>query len=233
MQEMESTNRGEMLFFSNQFNVYKMKLSDIPDSKASSMGEYLQNLLGMDAEEKILYMTVTQDYSGFMVFFFENGKGAKVQLSAYATKANRRKLVNAYSARSPLVYMEKLDADVDFLLMRNHDKATLLNTELIPKAHPVCSFIPSRKTAASPKSALRHNSRQTILNITGHGKFQQQGISFRKKTKLPMMFPDRSSYKLLQKKDFFPRKKSFFLVKCSTFLFPPLPFIDLSFTMVL
>lgn len=52
MQELESTNRGEMLFFSNQFNVYKMKLSDIPDSKASSMGEYLQNLLGMDAEEK-------------------------------------------------------------------------------------------------------------------------------------------------------------------------------------
>lgn len=132
LQELESTNRADILFFSNQHNVYKMRASDIADTKASAMGDYLQNMLGMDAEEKIIYMTETTDYSGYMVFFFENGKGAKVQLSAYATKTNRRKLVHAYSSRSPLVYMEKIETEKDFLLMRNHDKATVLNTELIP-----------------------------------------------------------------------------------------------------
>lgn len=176
MQELESTNRGEMLFFSNQFNVYKIKLSDIPDSKASSMGEYLQNLLGMDAEEKILYMTVTQDYSGFMVFFFENGKGAKVQLSAYATKANRRKLVNAYSARSPLVYMEKLDADADFLLMRNHDKATLLNTELIPANA-------SKSASGVQLYTLKKNS--SITKVCPAAEFQTDNPEYYRTRKIP------------------------------------------------
>lgn len=130
--ELETTNRTDVLFFSDQYNVYKMKANDIPDTKASILGDYLPNLLGMDPDEKILYMTATMDYSGFMVFFFENGKAAKVQLSAYATKMNRRKLVNAYSSRAKLVYMEKLDDESDYILMRNNDKATLLNTEMIP-----------------------------------------------------------------------------------------------------
>ena len=73
LQELESTNRADILFFSNQHNVYKMRASDIADTKASAMGDYLQNMLGMDAEEKIIYMTETTDYSGYMVFFFENG----------------------------------------------------------------------------------------------------------------------------------------------------------------
>lgn len=130
--EMETTNRSEILFFSDRNNVYKMKASDISDTKASVLGDYLPNLLGMEAEERIIYMTVTMDYSGYVVFFFENGKAAKVQLSAYATKMNRRKLVNAYSSRAKLVYMEKLEEDTDFVLMRNRDKATLLNTDMIP-----------------------------------------------------------------------------------------------------
>ncbi len=130
--ELEATNRSEILFFSDQCNVYKMKAYDIPDTKASILGEYLPNLLGMEADERILYMTATTDYSGFLVFFFENGKAAKVQLSAYATKMNRRKLVNAYSARAKLIYMEKLEEEADFLLLRDQDKATLLNSEMIP-----------------------------------------------------------------------------------------------------
>ncbi|KXL52906.1 DNA gyrase subunit A [Anaerotignum neopropionicum] len=132
LSELETTNRSEILFFSDQYNVYKMKVSDIADTKASVLGDYLPNLLGMDADEKIIYMTTTTDYVGFMVFFFENGKAAKVQLSAYATKMNRRKLVNAYSSRAKLVYLEKLEKDADYILMRNNDKATLLNTEMIP-----------------------------------------------------------------------------------------------------
>ncbi|NCC16887.1 MAG: topoisomerase IV [Clostridia bacterium] len=130
--EIETTNRTEILFFSDRYNVYKMKANDIPDTKASILGDYLPNLLGMEPEERILYMTATMDYAGFMVFFFENGKATKVQLSAYATKMNRRKLVNAYSSRAKLVYLEKLEEEADYILMRNQDKATLLNTEMFP-----------------------------------------------------------------------------------------------------
>ncbi len=132
LMEQDGTNRMDLLFFSDRQNVYKLKAADVADSKASVLGEYLPNLLNMDAGEKILYMTATVDYAGQMVFFFANGKAAKVPLSAYATKMNRKKLINAYSARSGLVRMAKLEEESDFILMRNADKATLLNTELIP-----------------------------------------------------------------------------------------------------
>ena len=132
MMEQEGANRMDLLFFSNQQNVYKLKASDVADAKASALGDYLPNLLQLDAGETIIYMTATADYSGQMVFFFANGKAAKVPLSAYETKTNRRKLVNAYSARAELVRMAKIAEEADFMLMRNADKATLLNTELIP-----------------------------------------------------------------------------------------------------
>ena len=132
LMEQEGANRMDLLFFSNQQNVYKLKASDVADAKASALGDYLPNLLQLDAEETIIYMTATADYSGQMVFFFANGKAAKVPLSAYETKTNRRKLVNAYSARAELVRMAKIAEEADFILMRNADKATLLNTELIP-----------------------------------------------------------------------------------------------------
>ena len=130
--ELETTNRSEILFFSDKCNVYKRKARDIPDTKASAFGAYLQNLLELEPEESIIYMTDTLDYGGYMVFFFANGKGAKIPLSAYATKANRRKLLHAYSDRSPLIKIARIDGDGDFLLLRNEDKATLLNTVLIP-----------------------------------------------------------------------------------------------------
>ena len=132
LMEQEGANRMDLLFFSNQQNVYKLKASDVADAKASALGNYLPNLLQLDAGETIIYMTATADYSGQMVFFFANGKAAKVPLSAYETKTNRRKLVNAYSARAELVRMAKIAEEADFMLMRNADKATLLNTELIP-----------------------------------------------------------------------------------------------------
>lgn len=132
MMELDGTNRTELLFFSDQQNVYKMKASDFADGKASLLGDYLPNILNMEAEEKILYMVATTDYSGQMVFFFANGKAAKVPLRAYETKTNRKKLINAYSSKAELIRMVKLDEEADFMLMRNHDKATLVNTELIP-----------------------------------------------------------------------------------------------------
>ena len=131
-QELDAANRDEMLFFSSACNVYKMRLYDIPDCKASALGGYLANILGLDAGERIIQMIPAQEYKGMMVFAFENGKAAKIPLSAYATKTNRKKLVNAYSDKSPLVNMAWLEADADLYLQRGKDKAMVLNSALIP-----------------------------------------------------------------------------------------------------
>ncbi|MBM6828990.1 topoisomerase IV [Anaerotignum lactatifermentans] len=174
--ELESTNRADLLFFSDQCNVYKLKANDAPDTKASALGEYLPNLLGMEPEEHILYMTATTDYSGFMVFFFENGKGVKVPLSSYATKTNRKKLVNAYSSRAALVYMEKLDADRDYLLMRNSDKATVLNTELLPAAA-------SKNAAGVQLYTLKKNS--SISRVCPAEEFVTEDLEYYRTRKIP------------------------------------------------
>lgn len=129
--EIETTNKADILLFSNQYNVYKLKASDLADCKASSFGDYLYNLLNMDVDEKIIYMMVTYDYNGYMIFCYENGKVSKIHLNSYATKVNRKKLVNAYSAKSKLVSMIKIEEDTDFVLVRNSDKATLFHTSLI------------------------------------------------------------------------------------------------------
>lgn len=130
--EIETTNRAELLFFSDQYNVYKLKANDVADTKASSMGEYLYNLLGMQVNETIRYMVATIDYNGYMIFAFENGKVAKVPLKSYETKINRKKLVNAYSSKHKLVFLTKIEEDEDFVLIRNYDKATLVHTSLLP-----------------------------------------------------------------------------------------------------
>lgn len=131
--EEEAGNRDELLLFSDKFNVYKMKVNDIVDTKASLMGDYLNNIIEMDADEKIVYFTVAKDYKGHMVFAFENGKMARITLSSYATKVNRKKLINAYSSKSPLVFAAKAAEDIDIVLLRDFDKATLVNSSLIPE----------------------------------------------------------------------------------------------------
>lgn len=176
LQEFETTNRSDILFFSNQCNVYKMHVSDIADTKASAMGEYLQNLLGMEPDEKIIYMTATVDYSGFFVFFFENGKGVKVQLSAYATKTNRRKLVNAYASRSPLIFMQKLEEDTDFMLLRNYDKATLLHTSLLPSTA-------TKNAAGVQLFTLKKNS--VITEVIPATQFITDDIEYYRTQKIP------------------------------------------------
>lgn len=135
IQELETTNKADILLFSNKQNVYKVKAYDLPETKASNMGEYLNNLLDCEADESIVYMTATYDYSGYMLFAFENGKVAKVEMSSYATKVNRKRLINAYSNKSPLVAAYFTAEDTDMVLIRDTDKALLFNTELIlPKA---------------------------------------------------------------------------------------------------
>ncbi len=130
--EMECTNRSDIVFFTDRRNVYKLKVNDLPDCKASSFGEYLPNIISMEEDEKIIYFTATTDYSGYMIYAFENGKIAKVSLDSYATKTNRKKLVNAYSSKSTLIGMRYIAEDSDMVLVRDTDKALLFNTELVP-----------------------------------------------------------------------------------------------------
>lgn len=132
--QLESTNGADLLFFSDQSKVYKMKVSEFGDTKASILGEYIPAKAQMDENEKVMYMTVTKDYAGFMLFFFENGKIAKVDLSVYQTKTNRRKLVNAYSDKSPLVSALYLPEDSDILLTASSGRMLLFNSgQILPK----------------------------------------------------------------------------------------------------
>ncbi len=129
----EASNRDEALFFSNQSNVYKVKIHEIADCKASVLGEYLPNVLGMEENEKIIYMAVTDGtYAGNMLFCFENGKMAKIPLASYATKTNRKKLANAYYEKSPLAAVRYLAADMELVAFSSINKVLIFDTAKIP-----------------------------------------------------------------------------------------------------
>ena len=102
MQQIETTNAAELMFFTDRCQVYKTRVSEFADSKASLLGDYLPGKLGMDDGESVIYLLLPGDYSGQLLFFFENGKAARVELKAYATVSNRRRLTGAYSDKSPL-----------------------------------------------------------------------------------------------------------------------------------
>lgn len=132
MQTIESTNKAEIMFFTDRATVYKTHLYDIPDAKVSSMGEYLPSLLGLEPDEKILYALIPGDYSGNMLFAFANGKMAKVELAGYATKSNRKRLVNAYSDKSELRGIMKLDEDREIIAFTDNNKVLAVDTANIP-----------------------------------------------------------------------------------------------------
>ncbi len=131
-QTIETTNKSEILVFSNKCNCYKARTYDIADGKVGAMGEYIPTLLGFDEDEKVVYVIVTTDYSGNVLFAFENGKMAKVPVSCYATKTNRKKLIGAYSDKSPLCSVMYLDEEKNIVAFSDSSKALYLNTEKIP-----------------------------------------------------------------------------------------------------
>ena len=133
IQEEETTNRSELLIFTAGGEVYKIHAGDIPDGKASQLGEYIPNLLGMTEKGDIAGMIISGDYSGHVLFCFENGKCAKIPLKSYETKSNRRKLTGAFSVKSPLVSMLYLKTDTDIVLKSSADKALAVNTDKIPE----------------------------------------------------------------------------------------------------
>ena len=130
----ETTNRDEILVFTDRFQCYKVKLSDFDDGKASLLGDYLPQKLGLDSGETIRSVVLTGAYRGFVLFFFENGKVAKVPLSAYETKTNRKKLTGAYSDKSPLVKVLSFETDTELVLYSGDGRAAVISTAmLLPK----------------------------------------------------------------------------------------------------
>ena len=131
---VETTNRAELLVFTDKCQCYKTRLSDFEDGKASQLGDYLPQKLGMEAGENVLHVVLPGDYKGFMMFFFENGKAAKVPLSAYETKTNRRKLTGAYSDKSPLKGAMALQKDCQVVIYASDNRAAIISTaQLLPK----------------------------------------------------------------------------------------------------
>ena len=136
-QQTEAMNRGEILFFTNRQQVYKTKISAFEDGKASVLGVYLPTVLGMDEGESVLYMVCPGDYSGHLLFFFENGKAARVELSAYATKTNRKRLSGAFSDKSPLTALIQLQPqeEREIVVYSSEGRALVFTTSMIqPKS---------------------------------------------------------------------------------------------------
>ena len=130
-QEQEWHNKSEILFFTNQQNCYKMKVHEIPDCKAGAMGEFLSNLLQMDPDERVIKFVVTDDYKGYVLFAYENGKISKITLESYATKTNRKKLANAYYANSKLVDLTYMAGDAELVAYSNLNKVLVFSTAQI------------------------------------------------------------------------------------------------------
>jgi len=129
--EWDSTNKSDLVLISDKCNVYKVKMHEIEDCKASEMGHYLPNIIEMEPEEKILYAIPTLDYSGDILYVFENGKGAKVSMKCYETKTNRKKLINAYYSKQKLVGIKFLAQDEDIVVYSSLDKIVIFNTSLM------------------------------------------------------------------------------------------------------
>ena len=128
---VESSNAAELMFFTDKAQVYKTRASDFADGKASQLGDYLPAKLGMDEGESVMGMVLPGDYSGYMIFFFENGKAAKVELSAYRTTSNRRRLTGAYSDKSPLRAMLHIREDREIAVYSSEPRVLIVSTALL------------------------------------------------------------------------------------------------------
>ena len=131
-QTIESTNAHELLFFTNKAQVYKSRVSDFADGKASVLGDYVGSKLDFDEGENSVFMVPTRDYSGFVIFVFDNGRIAKVPLSSYVTKTNRKKLISAYCEKHTLHTIMYFREDCDILLKSTNGRMLLLNTASVP-----------------------------------------------------------------------------------------------------
>jgi DNA gyrase subunit A len=171
----ETTNRAELLVFTDKFQCYKTRLSDFEDGKASQLGDYLPQKLGFDADEKMAKVILPGDYKGFVLFFFENGKAAKVPLSAYETKTNRRKLTGAYSDKSPLKGIMSFDADVQLAVFATDGRCLIFSTaQLLPKTTRNTQGV--SVMALKKKATLSHVMTMEESGITNLSRYRTKTI---------------------------------------------------------
>ena len=163
---MEATNSTDLLFFTDRCQVYKAKAADFEDTKASALGDYVPTKLHMDPGEAAVYMAVTTDYRGYMLFFFENGRLAKVDLSAYATKTNRKKLIKAYCEKFPVAAMLQIEADRELVVQSSSGRILLLNTGAVaPKT--------TKDTQGVVVMTLKKGHRVALVRDYREGEFQK------------------------------------------------------------
>ena len=154
----ESTNAAELLFFTNHQQVYKSRAADFADTKASVLGDYVASKLGMDEGETPIYMVVTGNYTGWMLFFYQNGKCAKVPLSSYQTKINRRKLLKAYSDKAELAAIRYLPEETELAIFTSNSRLLLAGSALIPEKA-------TRDTAGVNVVSLKKNAKITRVTL--------------------------------------------------------------------
>jgi len=174
-QYWDTMNNNELLVFTDKCQCYKMRLSEFAETKASVLGEYLPAKMGMDDGESVVYACISGDYSGNMLFFFENGKVAKVPLQSYATTSNRRKLTGAYCDKFALCHCLFLAEDVELALYTNEPRLLLMHTSaLTPK--------PTRNTQGvavmtiKPKYRLERVAPVAETGITNHSRYRTRNI---------------------------------------------------------
>ncbi len=166
LRAVEATNNTDLLFFTDRCQVYKAKAADFEDTKASVLGDFVPSKLHMDAGESAVYMAVTTDYKGYMLFFFENGKLAKVDLSAYATKTNRKKLIKAYCDKFPLAAARQIAEDCELVVQSTAGRILLLNTGAVaPKT--------TKDTQGVAVMTLKKGHRVVSVRDYREGEFQK------------------------------------------------------------
>lgn len=164
--ESECSNKDELLFFTNQCQVYKAKVDDFADTKASVLGEYVPGKLEMAEDEQVVYTAVISDYTGYMIFVFENGKLAKVDMASYATKTNRKKLINAYSNKSPLAQAIYIKEDTELVICSSSGRMLLVNTgAILPKT--------TKDTQGISAMKLKKTHKVVSLHIYQEGEFEK------------------------------------------------------------
>ena len=186
----EATNRGELLVFTDRFQCYKARLADFEDSKTSLLGDYLPQKLGMEPGETVVQVVLPGDYKGFVLFFFENGKAAKVPLSAYETKTNRKKLTGAYSDKSPVRTVMALAGDEQLAVYSTDGRCLIFSTaQLLPKTTrntQGVAVLTLRKKAALDRavsleqSGITNQSRYRSKTIPAAGALLRDEDSFEK-----------------------------------------------------
>ncbi len=166
VQAVEASNAVDLLFFTDKCQVYKARARDFEDTKASVLGDYIGGTLEFEDDEKAVYMTVTSDYKGAMLFFFENGKAAKVDMGGYETKTNRKKLIKAFSDKSKLVAAKYVHEDCEFVLTSSAGRVLLVNSAAV-------SLKTTKDTAGVGAMTLKKNQRLASVREYKEGEFSK------------------------------------------------------------